>query len=320
MEAASPDRAGASAIPDRTGTNAARGPIRNAMTVDVEDYFQVWAFSSQVAPGNWDCWPTRVERNTDLVLETFAEAGTRATFFTLGWVAERFPTLVRRIVDAGHELASHGMAHVRVSEQTPEQFAADAGRAKVLLEDTGGCPVRGFRAASFSISASTPWAFDVLADAGYLYSSSIHPIRHDHYSMPHAPRFAHRPAGSSGGVIEVPVTTLSLGQRRIPCGGGGYFRLLPYAFSRWALSRVLATGRQPCVFYFHPWEFDPEQPRIPGASTRARFRHYTNLGRMRGKVRRVLGDFAWDRMDVAIGLDEPGEQVHPSATAQARKP
>lgn len=313
-DAPASDRANATAISEGTGTNAAPGPIRNAMTVDVEDYFQVWAFSSQVAPGDWDRWPTRVERNTDLVLETFTEARIRATFFTLGWVAERFPALVRRIVDAGHELASHGMAHVRVSEQTPEQFAQDAGRAKALLEDTGGCPVRGYRAANFSMGAAMPWAFHVLADAGYLYSSSIHPIRHDHYSMPRAQRLAHRPTGG-GGVIEVPVTTLALGRCRIPCGGGGYFRLFPYAVSRWALARVLATDHQPCVFYFHPWEFDPEQPRIPGASARARFRHYTNLGRMRGKVRRLLGDFTWDRMDVAIGLEQPGGRTLPSTVA-----
>lgn len=271
------------------------GPV-NAMTVDVEDYFQVSALAPHVRRDAWEDMPSRVERNTDRVLEMFAEAGVRGTFFTLAWVAERFPGLVRRIVEEGHELASHGMQHVRVSDQAPAQFAEDAGRAKAILEDTGGVAVRGYRAASFSIGAATPWAFDVLADAGYGYSSSVYPIRHDHYGMPGAPRFAWRPLAGRD-FVEVPIATVRVAGRTVPCGGGGYFRLLPYGLSRRGLQRVLDRDGQPVVFYFHPWEIDPDQPRVQGAGFRARFRHYTNLDRMADKLRAVLRDFRWDRMD-----------------------
>jgi polysaccharide deacetylase family protein (PEP-CTERM system associated) len=296
---------GVDAAPVDTGRQAApSAPDRplggdrpiSAMTVDVEDYFQVSALAPYVRRDAWDAMPSRVERNTDRVLDLFADCGVRATFFTLAWVAERHPRLIRRIVEGGHELASHGVEHVRVSDQTPAAFKADASRAKAILEDTGGVAVRGYRAASFSIGATTPWAFEVLAEVGHDYSSSVYPIRHDHYGMPDAPRFAYRPLADQA-FLEVPISTTMLGGRTVPCGGGGYFRLLPYALSRWALRRVTARERAPLVFYFHPWEIDADQPRVPGAALRARFRHYTNLERMQDKLRAVLRDFRWDRMD-----------------------
>lgn len=270
----------------------------NAMSVDVEDYFQVQAFADRVRREDWSGFESRVERNTDAVLALFDEARVKATFFTLGWVAERFPGLVRSIVAQGHELASHGYAHHRVSEQTPEQFRADVRRTRKLLEDTASGPVAGYRAASFSIGAATLWAHAVLAEEGYRYSSSIYPVRHDLYGMPQAPRTPFTPAGLAG-FAEIPMTTVRLGGVNLPCSGGGYFRLLPYALSRAAIRRVNARERQPAMFYFHPWEIDPGQPR-QGGSAKTRFRHYTNLHRMRGRLRRLLTDFAWDRVDRAF--------------------
>lgn len=272
------------------------GQIVNAMSVDVEDYFQVQAFANNVERASWDARECRVERNTDFVLQLFADAGIRSTFFTLGWVAERYPELVRRIVDQGHELASHGYAHFRVDEQTPDEFRGDIRRTKMLLEDTGGTAVRGYRAATFSIGAKNLWAFDVLREEGYVYSSSVNPIRHDFYGMPNAPRFGFRPDGPSG-IEEFPITTVRFGERNFPCGGGGFFRLFPYALYRWALRRVNAQDQQSCIFYFHPWEIDPGQPRIPNTSLKTRFRHYLNLERTATRLRALTRDFAWDRMD-----------------------
>jgi polysaccharide deacetylase family protein (PEP-CTERM system associated) len=269
--------------------------VINAMTVDVEDYFQVSAFENVVDRGEWDQLPCRVEHNTDTILELFDGHGIKATFFMLGWVAERYPMLVRRIVDAGHELASHGYSHVRVTFQQPRSFGEDVSRTRMLLEDTAGCEVKGYRAASYSIVNETLWAHDVLQEAGYCYSSSVYPIHHDLYGIPDAPRFAYRPRGD--GFLEIPVTTVSLFNRNLPCGGGGYFRLLPYRLSRWAMGRVNAVDRKPCVFYFHPWEIDPGQPRQAGISGKTRFRHYLNLGRMKSRIERLLEDFSWSRMD-----------------------
>jgi polysaccharide deacetylase family protein (PEP-CTERM system associated) len=274
------------------------------MSVDVEDWFQVQAFADRIARADWDRFPPRVERNTHAALELFGEANVKATFFTLGWVAERFPRLIRRIVDDGHELASHGWAHVRVDSQSPEAFRDDVRRTKLLLEDAGGAPVLGYRAATFSIGAGESWAFKVLAEEGYAYSSSIYPIRHDYYGMPDAPRFPFHPAGEEG-VLEIPMTTLRLGGRNLPCSGGGYFRLLPYALSRWQLRRVNRVDGRPCVFYFHPWEVDPAQPRQRGVSAKTAFRHYTNLGRMQDRLRRLLRDFRWTRMDRAFDIAGP---------------
>jgi polysaccharide deacetylase family protein (PEP-CTERM system associated) len=220
----------------------------------------------------------------------------KATFFTLGWIAERYPQVVRRIVDAGHELASHGYGHQRASDLTPEQFRDDISRAKKILEDLGGVAIRGYRAPSFSINHENWWAVEELGNAGYEYSSSIYPVRHDHYGMPDAPRFAHRPNGETG-ILELPPTTVPLFGRNLPAAGGGWFRLLPYEVSRWMLNRVNAQDNAPCMFYFHPWEVDHEQPRLQGLSAKTRFRHYVNLKHMQGRLRRLLKDFEWDRVD-----------------------
>jgi polysaccharide deacetylase family protein (PEP-CTERM system associated) len=285
-------------------TGNARSPrLANAMTVDVEDYFQVSAFSEVIDRTDWDRWPHRVERNTERVLAMFAEARIQATFFTLGWVAERYPQLVRRIADGGHEVASHGYSHWRVYEQSPDAFRDDIGRTKRLLEDVAGVAVKGYRAASFSLNAATPWAYDALAAEGYGYSSSVYPIRHDHYGAPDLPRFPFRPR-SDLPMVEVPVTTVRVAGRNFPCGGGGYFRLLPYALSAAAIDRVNRCDRRPCMFYFHPWEIDPDQPEVPSASARARFRHTVNLSRMQGKLKRLLTQFSWRRIDAAFNLPE----------------
>jgi polysaccharide deacetylase family protein (PEP-CTERM system associated) len=277
------------------------GPVRNAMTVDVEDYFQVQAFAACVARADWDGFASRVEVNTDRILAQFDAAGVAATFFTLGWVAQRHPALVRRIVAAGHELASHGWDHTRADAQDPAAFRADIGRTRRLLEDIGGVAVAGYRAATFSIGARNLWAFGVLEEEGYRYSSSVNPIRHDLYGMPDAPRSPFRPAGT--GLWEIPMTTLRAGARNLPCSGGGYFRLLPYRLFRAGLRRVNRSEQRPGIFYFHPWEVDPDQPRIAGVGWKSRFRHYTNLHRMSGRLNRLLGDFAWGRMDqVFAGL------------------
>ncbi|MEO5374832.1 MAG: DUF3473 domain-containing protein [Alphaproteobacteria bacterium] len=267
----------------------------NAMTVDVEDYFQVQAFADHISHYEWDWLPWRVERNTDRILALFAAAGVRATFFTLGWVAERHPALIRRIVDAGHELASHGYAHHRVDRLGPDGFRADIRRTRALLEDIGGVPVRGYRAPTFSIAPDMDWAFTTLAEEGYTYSSSVFPIHHDLYGSPGAPRFPFRPG--DGRVIECPVTTVRVLGRNLPCGGGGYFRLLPYQVSRWGMRRVNGREARPCVFYVHPWEIDPGQPRLSGLPLAARARHFVNLHRVEDRLRRLLKDFSWDRLD-----------------------
>lgn len=269
-------------------------PIANALTIDVEDYFQVSAFAPHIARSEWNTRECRVERNIDCVLQMLANHNTKATFFTLGWIAERYPQLVRRMVEQGHELASHGYGHERASDQTEDAFFSDIQLAKVILEDLSGTEVRGYRAPSFSIGERNLWAFDCLARAGYSYSSSVYPIKHDHYGMPDSPRFAYevRP-----GLIEIPITTLRVMKRNLPSSGGGYFRLLPYALSRWMLGRVNASDRESGVFYFHPWEIDTEQPRVAGISSKTRFRHYVNINRMEGRLNRLLGDFKWGRMD-----------------------
>ncbi len=266
------------------------------MTVDVEDYLHVSAFEKHIRRDDWDHLPCRVERNTERILDIFAEQRVRATFFMLGWVAERYPGVVRRLVAEGHELASHGYSHVRVTEQTPDQFREDVIRNKHLLEDLAGRAVAGYRAASYSIGEKNLWALDVLQETGHRYSSSIYPIRHDLYGMPNAPRFPFFPNGT-GGLLEIPVTTVQLFKQKLPCGGGGYFRLLPYAVSRWAMRRVNQQDGKPCIFYFHPWEIDPDQPRQQGIGLKTRVRHYLNLSRTEGRLRRLLGDFKWDRMD-----------------------
>ncbi|WP_408003486.1 XrtA system polysaccharide deacetylase [Pseudothauera nasutitermitis] len=271
-------------------------PIANALTIDVEDYFQVSALAAHFPREQWDAQPCRVERNVDRILDLLARHDARATFFTLGWVAERYPQLVRRIAAGGHEVASHGYAHERASAQTPEVFLADIRLAKAVLEDISGQPVSGYRAPSFSIGAGNPWAHDCIAEAGYRYSSSVYPVRHDHYGMPDAPRFPWR---LDNGLVEIPVSTVRWLGRNWPAGGGGWFRLLPYALSRWQIARVNRADRRPAIFYFHPWEVDPEQPRVR-AEARARFRHYVNLRRTEGRLARLLADFRWERADVVF--------------------
>ena len=273
--------------------------IRNAMTVDVEDYFQVHAFAHCLDRGAWDGIMPRVEANVDRILEQFAASAVTATFFTLGWIAERHPAMVRRIVSAGHELASHGYDHTRADSQDPAVFGADVRRARSVLEDVGGVAVRGYRAPTFSIGARNLWAFGVLQDAGYTYSSSVNPVRHDLYGMPNAPRVPFRP--DDGALWEIPMTTVQAGGRNLPCSGGGFFRLLPYRLYRSGLQRVNRREMRPGIFYFHPWEIDPDQPRIAGCGWKSRVRHYTNLAQMSGKLDRLLRDFAWDRMDRVFG-------------------
>jgi len=268
---------------------------RNAMTVDVEEHFQVAAFERQVRRNDWERYPSRVASNTARVLDLFGEHRVHATFFVLGWVAERYPDLIRRMIRDGHELASHGYDHTRATELDRDAFREDVVRTKGILEDAAGTSVRGYRAPSYSIGSRNLWALDVLHEAGHTYSSSIYPIHHDLYGMPEAPRFAFRPRADS--ILELPVTTVELAGRNFPAGGGGYFRLLPYGAYCWALRRVNRCDRQPGIFYFHPWEVDPEQPRMAGASLRSRFRHYVNLDTMEARLRRLVSEFEWGRMD-----------------------
>lgn len=299
-------------------TRSSASPILNAMSVDVEDYFQVSAFAPHVSRKTWETTPLRVEANVERILELFARHHTKATFFTLGWVAERLPAMVRRIVAEGHELASHGWEHTRVSAQQPEIFRQDIIRTRSLLEDIGGVPVLGYRAASYSIDSNTPWAHEVLADAGYRYSSSIVPVKHDHYGMPDASRFAF--AAANGRITEIPVTTVNVAGRNLNCGGGGWFRLFPYGFSRWALNRINKHEGESGLFYFHPWEIDPQQPRPDGLTAKTRFRHYLNLSRMEPRLERLLRDFHWSRMDqvfakeIATPSALPRTETHKAAS------
>ncbi len=268
----------------------------NALTIDVEDYFQVSAFAPVIARSNWENMPCRVERNIDRILALLDERQIHATFFTLGWIAERYPEMIKRIVDNGHELASHGYAHHRVTELDQKQFWDDIVHSKKLLEDIGSVSVIGYRAPSFSINGQNLWALDSLEAAGYQYSSSIYPVVHDHYGMPDAPRFAFHPS-QSGRLLELPVTTVRLLGRNFPVGGGGYFRFWPYELSRWFLKTVNQSDQQSAIFYFHPWEIDPDQPRINGIGFKTRFRHYINLNRMEDRLRLLTKQFFWGRMD-----------------------
>jgi polysaccharide deacetylase family protein (PEP-CTERM system associated) len=280
------------------------------MSCDVEDYFQVSAFEGSVSRGDWDRLPARVERNTERVLELMARYSVRTTFFTLGWVAERFPGVVRAIANAGHEVASHGYAHVRVHHQERAEFREDVTRSKKLLEDLSGQPVRGYRAPSYSIGRDTLWAIDELESAGYLYSSSIYPIHHDLYGMPEAPRFPFRHRGGDG-ILEVPISTARVFRFNWPSGGGGYFRLLPYALFRRGIRRINEREKRAAVFYFHPWELDPEQPRPNGLSFKSRFRHYLNIDRMEERLSRLLEDFRWDRIDRIFLGERPERSERP---------
>lgn len=271
-------------------------PVTNAMSVDVEDYFQVQALTGAFPRQAWDDIPLRVAQNTQTIIDLFDRHGVKATFFTLGWIAERIPETIRRIVEGGHELAAHGYEHRRIFEQTPDEFRHDIRRTKEILENIGGTQVRGYRAATFSISRASLWAYDILAEEGYTYSSSVYPIRHDLYGMPDAPRFPFW-VGDEGGMREYPITTVQLGGRNFPGGGGGYFRLAPYDISKAIITRTNRRDRQPFMFYFHPWEVDPDQPRPGNVALKSRLRHYTNLKVMEAKLNRLLSDFKWDRVD-----------------------
>ena len=274
----------------------------NALSVDVEDWFQVGAFENVIDRSDWDSLPQRVERNGNAVIDLFERAGVKATFFTLGWVAQRYPALIRRAAEAGHEIASHGWDHRRVFTMEPAVFRADLERARIAIEDACGHSPMGYRAPSFSIDKRTPWAHRILAEEGYSYSSSVAPVKHDHYGWPEAPRFAHRPIEGAR-LIELPVTTVDIGGRRMAAGGGGFFRLLPYRFSSWAISRVNRQEQRPAVFYFHPWEIDPDQPRVSKAPLKSRLRHYSKLSAMEGKLLKLLGKYEWGRTDEVVASE-----------------
>jgi len=271
--------------------------IVNGLSVDVEDWFQVGAFEGVIDRNSWDSLGSRVEDNCLAILDMFARADVKATFFTLGWVAQRHGALMRRIVDAGHELASHGWDHERVFRFDKDSFSRDLDRSRKTLEDASGQRITGYRAPSFSIDQRTPWAYMALHEQGFEYSSSVAPIVHDHYGWREAPRFAFKPLPWSG-LVEIPVTTAHFAGRRLAAGGGGFFRVLPYGFSRWAIRQVNREDRRPSVFYFHPWEIDPDQPRVANAPMRSRVRHYTNLSVMAEKLEQLIREFAWGRMDL----------------------
>jgi polysaccharide deacetylase family protein (PEP-CTERM system associated) len=273
------------ARPIATGT-----PV-NALTVDVEDYFQVSGFADLVAASRWDSFEGRVCGNTRRLLDLFDAANVRATFFILGWVAARYPDLVREINGAGHEIASHGYAHGLVYAAPPDAFREDIRRAKAVIEDTVGVKVLGYRAPSYSITRDSLWALDVLIEEGYLYDASIYPIRHDRYGIPDWPRHIHCVTRASGQIWELPGSTVRRAGVNLPIGGGGYFRLLPYAWTRSGIERVNRFERQPAIFYIHPWELDPEQPRIAGAGLLSQWRHYRNLDKTEQRLRRLLDDF-----------------------------
>jgi len=287
--------------------------ITNYLTIDVEDYFHVSAFEKQSSPETWSSRECRVERNTDIVLSLLAEKDVKATFFILGWVAEHYPQIAKTISAQGHEVASHGYLHQRVALQDRQTYRDDIRRAKALLEDQIGVDVIGYRAPSYSITRQTDWAFDELIDAGFQYDSSIFPMKHDFYGIPDWPRFAGYAVkdgecwnaadcitAEQEGIREVPITTLKLGQRNLPIAGGGYFRLLPYAVTRWGLNQINHKERQPFVFYLHPWEFDPQQPRMAGASAKSKFRHYLNLSKTEGRFKRLLEDFRFGPLASAL--------------------
>jgi polysaccharide deacetylase family protein (PEP-CTERM system associated) len=271
--------------------------IVNGLSVDVEDWFQVGAFESVIERDDWNSLADRVDRNVHTILDMFDEAQVKATFFALGWVAQRHGGLMREIVVRGHELASHGWDHGRVFRMERKAFGEDIARARKVLEDAAGVSVLGYRAPSFSIDRRTPWAFMELAEQGYGYSSSVAPISHDHYGWEEAPRFAFRPLPWSE-LVEIPVTTAIFAGKRLAAGGGGFFRVIPYGFTRWAIRQVNAREGRPAIVYFHPWEIDPGQPRVAGAPIKSRLRHYTNLDRMADKLRQLVHEFAWGRMDL----------------------
>lgn len=274
---------------------------QNAMSVDVEDYFQVSAFENIISRDSWDTLPLRVDYSTNRLLELFARKQVKATFFTLGWVAERRPDLVRRIVAEGHEIASHGYGHERVTEMSRDAFRQDVDRAKKILEDISGEEVIGYRAPSFSINDTNRWVFDELVALGYRYSSSTYPVKHDLYGVPHWPRFKYK---LDNGLIEIPMTTLKIGEKTIPISGGGFFRLYPYWLTRFMLSLFHRRESAPGIFYMHPWELDAEQPRQANLPAKTRFRHYLNINKHERRLEKLVSDFKWGRMDEVFSIRE----------------
>ncbi|MGR5134587.1 XrtA system polysaccharide deacetylase [Vibrio alfacsensis] len=272
-----------------------------AMTVDVEDYFHVAAFDKVIQPSEWGTrYPMRVEANTQRVLQLFSDHDVKATFFMLGWVADSCPQLVRTIIEEGHELASHGFSHQKITSQSPLEFKQDVLRSKHLLEDIGGVQVQGYRAPSFSLNPKSEWAFEILADLGFLYSSSTYPVQHDHYGAPNWPKSIYR---RPEGIYEIPIPTLHKLSRSVPIGGGGFFRLYPYYLSKTLINGYLHGKNQSYSFYFHPWEIDSSQPRIEGVPIKSHFRHYLNLSRMETRIRSLLTDFSWNTMSHVFQLD-----------------
>lgn len=270
------------------------------MTVDVEDYFHVSAFSKVISPAQWPQWPTTVERNTHRLLDLFDETQIKATFFVLGWVAERYPQLVKDIVGRGHEIASHGYSHQLVYKQTPQIFRQETLASKQLLEDIAQVPITGYRAASYSVTRQSLWALDILLELGFTWDSSIFPVYHDRYGIPDSPKHPYRIRCNGGELLEFPLTSAKLLGYQMPAAGGGYFRLYPYALSRWLFKQATDNNNVPAIFYLHPWEIDPDQPRVPGASLLSRFRHYNNLDRCMPRLRQLLSEFPFGTVSESL--------------------
>ena len=285
--------------------------IIHAMTVDVEDYFHVSAFCKDIAPADWDKWPCRVEQNTLKLLDLFEQSNIKCTFFVLGWVAERYPDLIKKLSDQGHEIASHGYSHQLVYTQTPEVFRQETLKSKQILEDITQKPIKGYRAASYSITRKNLWALDILDELGFKWDSSIFPVHHDNYGVPGSPTEPYTIQLASGNKItEFPLTSAKVMGMSIPAAGGGYFRQYPYALSRWLFNRASLNQTKPLIFYLHPWEIDPEQPRVPGASLKSRFRHYTNLHRCYGRLERMISDFDFGTINQSLGSIEIKQSLH----------
>jgi len=275
------------------------GHMKNAITIDLEDYYHVTAFADRLSADEWASYKSRVEGNTERVLSRLAENNCHATFFVLGWVAEKYPQLIRRITEQNHEIACHSLQHRLVYQMTPAEFREDTCRAKQLLEDASGTPVRGYRAPSFSITPEIPWAFEVLAELGFTYDSSVFPVHHLNYGMPRAPRFPFRIDTASGPIVEFPLPTLEVAGVRAPIGGGAYLRLLPYRYTRWAIRFFNQEENHSACVYFHPWEIDPDQPRMQGSLT-ARLRHYIGLRGMEVKLVRLMQDFEFGPLGTLV--------------------
>lgn len=279
-----------------------KNTITHAMTVDVEDYYHVAAFAKVIKPGDWDNWPSRVEQNTERLLQLFANHNIKITFFILGWVAEKYPQLVKTIRQQGHEIASHGFSHQLIYNQSPEVFRAETAKSKQILEDLAQTPITGYRAASYSITRKSLWALDILAELGFTWDSSIFPTRHDNYGIPGSPEEPYRIITTDGAsMLEFPLTTAKVMGQAIPAAGGGYFRQYPYALSKWLFERASLNQTKPQIFYLHPWEIDPEQPRVPNASWFSNFRHYTNLKRCLPRLEQMISDFQFGTMSESLG-------------------